>query len=122
MFRYFFKTIFYRIFPVLFFLKYQWRSPLVQKLPLLKGSQSRNAESDRERYESIKCELKHHSISIIADLNQILWSTCFSNQTLRFWSTTSYCTGEGYPSPKLFSPRGRRRLSNLTTGKYFFFL
>ena len=78
----------------------------MQKLPLLKGSQSRNAESDRERYESIKCELKHRSISIIADLNQILWSTCFSNQTLRFWSNTSSCTGERYPSPKLLPQEG----------------
>ena len=89
-----------------FLFKYQWRSPLVQKLPLLKGSQSRNAESDRERYESIKCELKHRSISIIADLNQILWSTCSSNQTLSLWSTTSSCTGERYPSPKLLPQEG----------------
>ena len=115
------KTIFYRIFPVLFFLKYQWRSPLVQKLPLLKGSQSRNAESDRERYESIKCELKHRSISIIADLNQILWSTFKSNSSLLVNHFLLHCWRKISQS-QTFAPRGRRRLSNLTTGKYFFFL
>ena len=108
------------IFPVLFFLKYQLRSPLVQKLPLLKGFQSRNAESDWERYESIKCELKHRSISIIADLNQILWSTQIKlfafglNHFILHWRKIS--------QSQTFAPRGRRRLSNLTIGKYFFFL
>ena len=103
-----------------FLFKYQWMSPLVQKLPLLKGFQSRNAESDWERYESIKCELKHRSISIIADLNQILWSTQIKlfafglNHILLHWRKIS--------QSQTFAPRGRRRLSNLTTGKYFFSL
>ena len=75
--------------------------------------QSRNAESDRERYESIKCELKHRSISIIADLNQILWSTQIKlfafglNHILLHWRKIS--------QSQTFAPRGRRRLSNLTT-------
>ena len=95
-----------------FLFKYQWRSPLVQKLPLLKGFQSRNAESDWERYGSIKCELKHRSISIIADLNQILWSTCSSNQTLRFWSPLPLALEKDIPVPN-FCPKRATKIEQL---------
>ena len=73
-----------------------------------------NREMQRviEKDTAIKCELKHRSISIIADLNQILWSTFKSNSSLLVnhfllhWRKIS--------QSQTFAPRGRRRLSNLT--------